>query len=352
MDGVSEVLEAGDESLSMSGFERHFVSMNLGEGRGFRDISGCSGADSITDGRAAIFADLDDDGDLDIFSTSWTQGGGSEDLGRPGHLVYRNNVGQDASWVRVALEGRESGRDAWGAQVRMETAAGVHTKVKMAGSGFVSQFDPRLLFGLGAATEATSVEVRWPSGQVQTLPSVLAGSSIRIVEGVAEPIAVTERPARLLGPEDRPVLKVPGIVPRVGDPVPPLRTVSPEGVPVPLETGPMLLNFWATWCVTCDEEMRDLQGLVDELGLRVVGVSLDAEAGREARIARWRAEHGIRYPLVGLDGGDVEKVFRKGLIQLPLTLTVDRRGRVVSIHQGWSRTVENDVRRWWAAQVE
>src|SRR5215467_3100329 len=106
--------------------------MNIG-GKKFMDISGVSGIDSITDGRAAVFADFDNDGDEDVFLTTI--------------LLFRNNVGQDSHWLRILLEGgKETGRDAYGSVVRVKTSAGTLTKVKAGGSGFLSQNDPRLLF--------------------------------------------------------------------------------------------------------------------------------------------------------------------------------------------------------------
>jgi hypothetical protein len=55
------------------------------------------------------------------------------------HLLFRNNVGQDHGWLRVAVEGGPSlGRDAFAAVVRVRTSAGVLTKTKAGGSGYIS----------------------------------------------------------------------------------------------------------------------------------------------------------------------------------------------------------------------
>ena len=101
------------KGFSFSGYERDALFMNMG-GKKFMDVSGISGIDSITDGRAAVFADFDNDGDEDVFLTT-IQG--------PGHLLFRNNVGQDNHWLRVILEGgKETGRDAYGSVVRVKTS--------------------------------------------------------------------------------------------------------------------------------------------------------------------------------------------------------------------------------------
>jgi hypothetical protein len=128
------------QGFSFSGYERDPLYLNLG-GKKFTDISGVSGIDSITDGRAGVFADFDNDGDLDVFSTT---------IQNQAHLLFRNNVGQDNNFLRVALEGgKETGRDAFGAVVRVKTSAGTLTKIKSGGSGFISQHDPRLLVRSG-----------------------------------------------------------------------------------------------------------------------------------------------------------------------------------------------------------
>ena len=112
------------KGFSFSGYERDPLYLNLGN-RKVLDISGCSGIDSVTDGRAGVFADFDNDGDLDVFMTT-IQG--------QSHLLFRNNVGQENHWLRVALDGGASlGRDAFSSVVRLRTSAGILTKTKSGG---------------------------------------------------------------------------------------------------------------------------------------------------------------------------------------------------------------------------
>ena len=143
------------KDYSFSGYERDLVMLNRGDGR-FMNISGISGADSLSDGRGSVFFDFDDDGDTDIFLRA---------MHGPAHFLLRNDIGQANQWLRVSLTGRKSGTDAFGAVVRVKTAFGTLTRIKSGGSGFVSQSDPRLLFGLGLARRVDWIEVTWPGGR-------------------------------------------------------------------------------------------------------------------------------------------------------------------------------------------
>ncbi len=158
--------------FSFSGYERDQLMLNLGEGK-FLDISGVSGMDSITDGRGAVFADFDNDGDLDVFLRA---------MHGTAHLMFRNNVGNANGFLRIALEGRESTRDAFGAVVRVKTSRGILTKVKSGGSGYLSQSDPRLLFGLGEDAKAEWLEVTWPDGRKRRLAGPKAGATVVLRE--------------------------------------------------------------------------------------------------------------------------------------------------------------------------
>ena len=172
------------EGFSFSGYERDLLSWNL-DGREFLDISGVTGADSISDGRGSVYADFDNDGDLDIFLVA---------LQGDAHHLFRNNVGSSNHFLRVTLVGAGAGRDAFGAEVRLKTSHGVQTRVRTGGSGFLSQHDPRLLFGLGSDRVAEWMEVTWPGGETQRWERVGAGSYVvrqgrRQIERIREPLS-------------------------------------------------------------------------------------------------------------------------------------------------------------------
>ena len=109
--------------------------------------------------RGACFADYDNDGKVDAFVVN---------LGAPGTLLH--NVSQNSNhWITIKLKGKKSNRDGIGA--RLELLAGGRKQVaeRIAGSGYLSQDDGRVHFGLGSATKADKLTIHWPSGKDQVL---------------------------------------------------------------------------------------------------------------------------------------------------------------------------------------
>jgi peroxiredoxin len=95
----------------------------------------------------------------------------------------------------------------------------------------------------------------------------------------------------------------------------------------------VLLNFWATWCVPCRAEAPDLVRLQRDYGgrgLQVVGVSYPPHSRRAMR--RFAREFGINYPL--LTGTRAAKALFTKSETLPMTIVIDRRGRVREIVEG------------------
>ena len=81
------------------------------------------------------------------------------------------------------LEGTKSNRAAVGAQLRLTANGRTYLRYVNGGNGFASQSTMRVHFGLGKAAKIDGVEVRWPSGLKQTLPSLPVDHWYRIVEG-------------------------------------------------------------------------------------------------------------------------------------------------------------------------
>ena len=120
----------------------------------------------------AAYGDLDGDGDLDLVVT--TNGG-------PAHL-FRNEGDGHGPWLRLDLTGSASNREAVGARVEVTAAGGTQTWLVRTGGSYLSQPQLDPTFGLGSATEADEVVVRWPSGEVTTVRDVAADQVLEIVE--------------------------------------------------------------------------------------------------------------------------------------------------------------------------
>jgi len=147
---------------------------NLG-GKKFEDVSKRVGEAFAVPAvaRGAAYGDYDNDGDLDLIITA---------NNGPARL-FRND-GAVNHKLRVTLVGSPSNRDAIGARVRVIRLTGtpVSAMVKT-GSGYLSQSELPLTFGLGAATRVGGIQVTWPNGRVEWLPGVAGDQSLTIAEG-------------------------------------------------------------------------------------------------------------------------------------------------------------------------
>jgi hypothetical protein len=154
--------------------EPNAVFRNAGGDR-FEDVSAQAG-DAFQEAaphRGAAFGDIDDDGRVDVVTS--VVGGRAK--------LFRNVTNTGNHWLLLKLVGRTSNRMGLGAQVRIETDEG-RAQWNTAGTaaGYACSSDSRVHFGLGSASRARKVEIRWPSGTRQVLTDVAADRILTVEE--------------------------------------------------------------------------------------------------------------------------------------------------------------------------
>ncbi len=122
--------------------------------------------------RGAAYGDIDNDGFPDVLLT--TNAG-------PAYL-FHNEGGTNHS-LRVKLAGTKSNRDGIGAVVRVTSGNDKQWKVLRSGSSYLSQSELVLTFGLGTNAKADTVEIQWPSGQVDKFSNISTGQTVTVEEG-------------------------------------------------------------------------------------------------------------------------------------------------------------------------
>ncbi|MFQ5715313.1 MAG: HEAT repeat domain-containing protein [Candidatus Scalinduaceae bacterium] len=154
--------------------QRNQLFRNSGDGS-FLDVSSRVGYGLRLENssRGVTMGDYDNDGDIDIFV-----------INNNNYATLLQNVGGNTNnWLNIELIGIRSNRDAIGARVKVVAGPLSETKEVRSGSGYLSQSDTRLNFGLGGFSRVDLVEVRWPSGITESFRDVKTNQFMAIVEG-------------------------------------------------------------------------------------------------------------------------------------------------------------------------
>ena len=153
------------------------------DGRGFVDVTRSARVGNLQKGHGVAIADLDNDGDQDIF----VETGGAYKGDAYYNSCYINPGQNDNSWIGITLEGRRSCRSALGAHLILHvTDNGLHRTIyrDITSGGSFGASPLRQEIGIGRATRIDTLEVRWPtSGIVQYFANVVPRRFIRIKEG-------------------------------------------------------------------------------------------------------------------------------------------------------------------------
>ena len=182
--------QVDQHSFGVTYAERPLLFHNLGAGK-FEEVGMASGAPLTKRyvARGAAVADFLNSGAEDLLISVLD--------GSP--VLLRNRALKPGHWLRIKAVGTRSNRDGFGARVEVKAGGLTQTAEVRANGSFESASDPRLHFGLGAATRVDAIVVRWPSGKVETLGSEAADQELVIEEGRGVTVRNPGVPARLGG---------------------------------------------------------------------------------------------------------------------------------------------------------
>ena len=154
--------------------EPKILYKNLRNGR-FQDVSLSAGPGIVapSPARGMALGDFDNDGDLDIAINNMN---GQAEL-------LRNDGGNKNHSLMIKTIGTKSNRSGLGARIRVVAGGAEQIDEVRSGASYISQNDLRVHFGLGQATKADLVEIKWPSGRIDTLENVEADQVIYVEEG-------------------------------------------------------------------------------------------------------------------------------------------------------------------------
>ena len=373
------------EGKSFSGYERHCAFLNTGQTQ-FANVSATSGLDLVDDGRGVAYVDWDHDGDLDLWLLNRTS---------PQVRFLRNEIPR-GHFIAVRLVGTTCNRDAIGARVELhlkerqprppspwkrvapnretsplgkpvgpkEASARSRTgdqtlklvKTLYAGHGTFSQSSKWLHFGLGSQLDIDGLTVRWPGGGTETFTGIVLNQRFKVVEGTgrAVPWSLPDRDVKLV--TSRLKAQPPTTAGRVFLAVPvmiPILTCQDwDGNPVSINdriTGPTLINLWASWCLPCHAELKELVRHAQALrqaGLGVFALSVDglddAKATRPADAQSHLERMNFPFDSGLADSQMLSKLqllhnilfFKVIPLAVPTSLLIDGDGQLAAIYRG------------------
>lgn len=171
-DGDADIFKANGELKHLYGQEDQLFE-NIENGK-FKDVS-VERSQYFREeyvGRGACLGDYDNDGDIDIYIANLDSQG----------MFLRNNKGNQNNWLILNLVGQSSNRDGIGSRIKLMAGGKVQTAQKKSTTGYLSQNDSRIHFGLVKNDIVERIEIKWPSGKLQVLENIKANQVLTINE--------------------------------------------------------------------------------------------------------------------------------------------------------------------------
>jgi enediyne biosynthesis protein E4 len=171
-DGRPDIFKVNGALKHLYGQEDQLFE-NMGDGK-FKDVSTESGKYFLRElvGRGACFGDIDNDGDIDAYIVNLNDKG----------VLLRNNKGNLNNWLTLNLIGTTSNRDGIGARVKLTSGGKIQVAQKKSTTGYLSQNDPRMHFGLAKNNLVERIEIKWPSGKLQILENIKVNQILTVKE--------------------------------------------------------------------------------------------------------------------------------------------------------------------------
>jgi len=171
-DGDVDIFKTNGALKHLYGHEDQLFE-NVGGGK-FKDVS-VERSEYFREeyvGRGACLGDYDNDGDFDAFVVNLDDRS----------IFLRNNKGNQNNWLLLKLVGTTSNHDGIGARLKVYAGGKVQTTQKRSTTGYLSQNDPRMHFGLAKNALVEKIEIKWPSGKLQVLENIKANQILTVKE--------------------------------------------------------------------------------------------------------------------------------------------------------------------------
>ncbi|MFN0125108.1 MAG: tetratricopeptide repeat protein [Verrucomicrobiales bacterium] len=345
---------------SWSGHEKNVAFLHTGLSQGvprFADISALSGFNFPDDGRALGLTDWDRDGDLDAWVVNRTA-----PQVRFLENTTRTGTKNEPAFFRLLLsgDGKSCARDATGARAELAWPGSGPRLVRAVATGdtHCSQSSRWLHFGLGksaATTAKLSLTVRWPDGKTESFSGLKSNHHYLLRRGGRPEVAPKPDPTAASAAAGQPIPEPPKGLTLYSNrlPPPPLAWPSDDGKPASLTDfsgRPVALLLWASWCPSCQHELKGLADRARQLkaaGVSLVALNLDAvtaASGGDLDAAR-QLWHSAAVPGAAAGQADAALLgrlesFRAALhwmggpLRIPALFLFDAEGRLVASGEG------------------